>query len=145
MKRQPISEDSIKEIILEKVRFCAAQAINQNVADSLSASTYYDHIIDAIALQLKGWVLAEKLEDHIRTVRLVAEFRYPATWWQMFKEQHFPSWLRDRFPVRYKTERQEKARKVSFKKYATYPHTTLQVPSLGDPVMKAQVSDWDES
>ncbi|AID50536.1 hypothetical protein [Bacillus phage CP-51] len=33
----------------------------------------------------------------------VVSFDVPATWWQHFKESHFPSWALKKFPVKYKT------------------------------------------
>ena len=92
-------------------------------------------------LSLETYVLAEELENHTREVKLEASFSYPATWWQMLKRDHFPTRLLTRFPVSYKTEHQTKKRTVTFKKYATYPQSTVSVKELGQPVYRTYVSE----
>lgn len=32
------------------------------------------------------------------------KYDVPATWWDMFKEQHFPNWLKNKFPPCYSQE-----------------------------------------
>ena len=43
--------------------------------------------------------------------------KYPCNWKQAFKEQHFPTWLKKRYPVKYK----EIAKTVKFTAYNIYP------------------------
>lgn len=35
--------------------------------------------------------------------RYIHEWKYPSSWWQHFKRDHFPKWLLDRYPVQYTT------------------------------------------
>lgn len=35
--------------------------------------------------------------------RYVHEWKYPSSWWQHLKRDHFPKWLLDRYPVQYTT------------------------------------------
>jgi hypothetical protein len=59
-------------------------------------------------------VTVEYLEDYFRehvTVAIKAQiwseeagtYKHPVSWFEMFKQQHFPWWLLKRYPVRYKT------------------------------------------
>ena len=56
---------------------------------------------------------AENLKEETHTVMV----KYPATWWQAFKEQYFPTWLKNRCPIRSKT----KSETVTFIAYNLYP------------------------
>jgi hypothetical protein len=59
---------------------------------------------------------AEKMkeESHIFKVK------YPRGWKEAFKEEHFPAWLKRRYPVRY-IERTEKVRFTAFNLYPKFP------------------------
>lgn len=55
-------------------------------------------------------------------VRILAEeagiYKHPDGWWQAFKEQHFPYWLKEKFPVKFKS--------VTFK--CLYPYWKPSLP-----------------
>lgn len=56
---------------------------------------------ESLILKLTKYCLAK--EDHSQEE--YGEIKYPADWWQHFKERFFPSYLLARFPVEYKTVR----------------------------------------
>jgi hypothetical protein len=78
-------------------------------------------------LKMKSYVLSEDIETKTKTL----EFKYPKTWWQHFKYDHFPQWLLDIFPVQFKTE----TKKCRFTAKAFYPNVKF-TPNLGNPVVK---------
>jgi hypothetical protein len=55
----------------------------------------------------------------------VVTFKYPADWWQAFKERWFSKWLLERYPVNYTHK--------EFRVKATYPDLVVQSHS---PVMR---------
>lgn len=128
------------EVFFEKLKFGSRRYIGPFTADSLKIETLHDSLADQWLVEIQGYMLAEKLEDHTRTVTISHNFSYPATWWDMFKKQYFPAPMLDRFPVRYKTETKTSKRSVTFKKYATYPHAAIAYPKMGTPVMKCYTS-----
>lgn len=56
-------------------------------------------------------------EEHLKTVEDYATFQTPKTWFQHFKNDHFPLWLLRKFPVKYHEEKI----KVVLKVGAVYP------------------------
>lgn len=69
------------------------------VANNLRAQHFWDHTMQSVVLQFRSFLL-KMSERGLDTV----EFEIPATWWQMFKEAHFPRWMKHRFPVVFVTQ-----------------------------------------
>ncbi len=57
--------------------------------------------------------------------RHLPEVRYPADWWQAFKDRWFPAWAKERWPVRY----------VRYDLMALYPEIKLP-QSCGPSVLR---------
>jgi hypothetical protein len=57
-----------------------------------------DILMRGMVYTLSTYVAANVHEDY-QTIQ------YPEGWWEAFKEEHFPSWLKARYPVKYHTER----------------------------------------
>lgn len=91
-----------------------------------------------LAVALKKDILAEKLPPASVTAHKRVEFSrtFPADWWQLWKNQHAPSWFRRRWPVRWTTETEVRDVEVTvdLQKYRTYPEATYALPKLGKPV-----------
>jgi hypothetical protein len=67
--------------------------------------------------------LAHKLHEDKEAVYWSKKF--PATWWQMWKQDKAPKWFVRRYPVEYKTHTYK--RTVTFKRYATYPMANMKI------------------
>ena len=52
-----------------------------------------------------------------------ATVEYPGTWWQAFKEQYFPAWLKNKYPIQYK----RKAETVTCTAYNLYPTLPISI------------------
>ena len=52
---------------------------------------FHDCAVKASIHQLTAKILERELSS----------FRYPATWWDGFKEAYFPAWAKQRFPVKW--------------------------------------------
>ena len=66
---------------------------------------------------------AEKINEEART----ATVEYPGTWWQAFKEQYFPAWLKKKCPIIYK----RKSETVTCTFYNMYPKFPLSIVKKG--------------
>jgi hypothetical protein len=97
-------------------------------------SVTLDKLVFGLELKIAREVVSEK--DHYIGYRVrgyvwsqdagkKVEFKYPADWWQAFKERWFPEWLLKRYPVAY-THRE-------FQVKATYPDLVVQ---NHEPVMR---------
>lgn len=64
-----------------------------------------------IGYKIRGYVWSQDAGKNV-------SFKYPADWWQAFKERWFPGWLLKRYPVVY-THRE-------FQVKATYPELMIQ-------------------
>lgn len=73
-------------------RLVSLARISEEMIDDIEISR--DNYLGEILVRMTRDVWAHKLGE--RTVR------YPADWREAFKDRWFPSWLKHRFPVRYK-------------------------------------------
>lgn len=87
---------------------------------SLTVDRLEDYIHDVLLYSLHTLIPAENLKEETHTVTI----NYPATWWQMCKEQYFSEWLKKRYPIRYNT----KSETVTFTAYNLYPKFPDVVP-----------------
>ena len=90
---------------LERFKLGAFQYIDRKLAESFGGDRRIDISLhghfsyDDIVLR----VIQEVYGEHLGTL----EVKWPATWWQHFKQDVFPAWLLRRFPVRYAVERHD--------------------------------------
>jgi hypothetical protein len=111
-----VVEMNVKTISLERIFHCAMKRVNKHWLAHLKVDAqtrFIGDTVDDLVLTLETEVLAEKKVDE----EYIVTFRTPATWWQMFKAQHFPEWMRLRWPIKWATEK----RTVHFKKHLCYP------------------------
>ena len=76
-----------------------------------------------IRYKLKTMIPAEDVKKQA----VVTTFKYPDGWFEALKEQHFPGWLLDRYPVKYK----EVSKTVIFTAYHVYPKLPMIMPDYG--------------
>ena len=93
---------------LEKLHYAVETRITRDELFSARVETYYDYIAHHLVLKLRGFIWIEPLEI----------VRYPADWWQAFKERWFSAWMKARWPVRYEV----------FDVQARYPTFRYAVP-----------------
>lgn len=68
---------------------------------------------DELEYAMRALVPAENVYEKTDTLRV----EYPSNWKEAFKEEHFPNWLKKRFPVKYKRE----TKTIKFTAYDIYP------------------------
>lgn len=101
----PEVESATLEIIKEKV----VAHIPKDMIASCEVSIEDHPMIGSIAVQLTRKVAGQKLDT--------ISYAIPKSWWQHFKQDHFPKWLRKKFPVQY--------HKRSWDVTAYYEHVAL--------------------
>ena len=102
-----------------------------------TVDVHFDMMIAEMAVaRLETFVLTEHLVGETKDV----EFSYevPATWWDHYKHEHLHWGWVHRHPPRYTTHTQ--TRTVRFDRYATFPHSTIEVPGLGTQVIHEELT-----
>lgn len=95
-------------------------------------SSYKDDITQDMVLRLNAYVWEEKLQDEQVTLTVLM----PATWWDHFKEDYFPCWLEELFPVDYA----QKTSTHQFKTVAKFPDFAYEPPkNLGKYVYETRL------
>ncbi|AGR46842.1 hypothetical protein JL_173 [Bacillus phage JL] len=61
---------------------------------------FMHHAINNLA---SGYVMGIVRRVPAKEFEKVVSFEVPATWWQHFKESHYPKWALKKFPVKYRT------------------------------------------
>jgi len=83
------------KVELERIKIGIKQVVSRSLFD-VSVDIYpslvslFGHEVDVV---VRGFVWGERLPVH--------QVRYPADWWQAFKERWFPDWALKRWPVRW--------------------------------------------
>ena len=114
-----ITEDIVKHtldlLICEKRfelgGFCASRLTVERVPGRLEKELMYS---------LHTLIPAENVKEETHTFNA----EYPLDWKQAFKEQHFPTWLKKWYPVKYK----EIKKVVKFTAYNIYPKFPAMYP-----------------
>lgn len=83
-------------VVLKKFKRIAYTAISSELAKYFSEPCMVDiaeHWLDDIMLRVVQPMWGETLDK--------IEVRYPADWWEAFKERWLPRWAKKRWPIRY--------------------------------------------
>lgn len=100
MNRFDVPKFQLAEVLrTSKASFCATRAIPdrllQRMASQQELVSEYDFHTRCLLISMVSYM--ESIEDE----RVSVHERWPADWFQAFKERWFPRWLLARFPVRY--------------------------------------------
>ena len=110
------SEFKLKELqkfILERTKYVIQKKFSESFLSDIKYSTSIDNEIKGIILRLEKDILSDKVVTEVKT------FNYPDTWWDHFKLDHFPLWLYEKYPAKFKVK------KITFKRTTTYPKLAL--------------------
>lgn len=81
------------EVRLHKMMIALKEELSEHVLDPRVDFDFVSALSSNFIASIKGFVWSTAEE------KVVA--KYPANTWQMFKSNWFPTWLQDRFPVKY--------------------------------------------
>ena len=95
-------EANIETIELEKLKQQMEIHLGNDFARQLRFNLYDSGPYQDIALRIERQMFGEKRVDEFEN-----HFRYPASWWQHFKEECFPKFLLRKFPTVWKTHTQK--------------------------------------
>ena len=112
-KEDTIKSDEIVKHTLDLL-ICEKQFGLDGVAlKNLRVDRIQDYARNTLLYSLHTLLPAENIKEETHTVTV----KYPETWWQMFKEQYFPTWLKEKCPIKYGTN----AETIKFTAYNLYP------------------------
>ena len=104
------------DFLVSEKRFTLGEFASKNLS--------VDRIGDLVRMELlysvRTLIPAENLKEETHTVTVEC----PESWWQAFKEQYFPIWLKAKCPIKYKT----KSETVTFIAYNIYPKFPAIMP-----------------
>lgn len=106
-----------KSVLLERLCVSTSRMVPGHTLATTKLDVIEKSAINALVFQLRAEVMAEKLEERTQMVT----FEVPKSWWQHFKQEHFPKWLLKKFPVKLESY----TRFMTFEHYATYPELPL--------------------
>jgi len=126
--------NNIEEVDLIKLPISATEALDAYtiVKHHLELETFYDAMIEALVYHIKTYILAEEVDNRSKVIRFT--YNFPSNWWQHFRAQVFPRWLLKRFPI--KLTEYTKVKRVTFRKYATYPKANIVFPDKVGTLVK---------
>ncbi len=83
-------------LILEKIRVGLKSHVSPEVLSQMVFDQKYDPIADKVIMELGMYLFSNKI--HTETTKE----EVPMTWWDGFKDAHFPGFLSRRFPSRFR-------------------------------------------
>lgn len=105
-----------EEVILERLEYNIDELIDGELLSSMDVGLNKKFFLEKRArdmvIRLRAYVMAEETNKQI--------IRYPADWWEAFKERWFGKWLKSKIGVKYK--------EIEVKAYATYPKLQIAFP-----------------
>lgn len=111
----------LRQLTLEWKQFAVQQSVSAEMLAKSDLSVRQDYIYNALALQLRMYVLVDQFAHDT----FAADLDVPANWWEHWKEQHGRKWLGPlimrRWPVRYDTRRAL----IDVKRCLSYPEAKL--------------------
>lgn len=83
---------SYETLTLPIVQFAVEQAISRrDLAYHVNAEVFLRDVSDHLVMVLRAELASDKVRDET--------IRYPANWFEAFKQRWFPTWILKRFPV----------------------------------------------
>ena len=114
--------DNVKyeEVLLEKLRVASMTAVNRLMLEDFSVDVMADILTDQLAVRLEKEVLGETLGRQTYTITQY----HPRSWWQMFKDEHMPSWFIRKFPIKLTPHETT----IRWTDIATFPFSSIKCP-----------------
>lgn len=114
----------IKQYILKRLAVRRDFVLGGHALHGLTVEKYTDELVNQIIYSVRTMIPAEDTKEETHTVCV----NYPDGWWNAFKYQYFPTWLVERYPIKYITKKET----VKFTAYNLYPKFPEVYPECGD-------------
>lgn len=111
---------------LDAIKFAAVATLSDSMINA-GADVVVDYLRNVCEVHVWGSMLG--------TTAPTISRKYPLTWWDQFKEQHFPAWLKGKYPIKYRHE--------EIRPCAIYPELTRRVCGES-PKIDFSVISWDD-
>lgn len=86
-------------LTLEKIQVGVRAAMSPSLVREMKHEAYQGAVTDQVVHTVRLYLWANQMHKEVlRTVR------YPATWWDGFKEAHYPNWAKRQWPSRFVQE-----------------------------------------
>lgn len=131
-----ITEDVVKHTL--DLLICEKQfKLGELCASHLTVERVSSWLENELMYSLHTLIPAENMKEETHTFNA----KYPLNWKQAFKEQHFPTWLKKRYPVKYK----EITKTVKFTAYNIYPKFPAMYPERCKDAIQIITMDREET
>lgn len=142
--KEDVFRPGYTEVLLERLKVGLRADIGAHTLDSLAANMVQDPFLDRCALQLRAYVLAERLPPETITQHVPVIWIKPATWRDHWKLAHghrwWVHWWVRRRPARTVELRQTAGVTVNLQRYITYPKANLV--TRGPEWAPVRVATW---
>ena len=108
-------EQKIETVVLERLRFCVSASVSRRFLEDLEVDTGFAYLTDTLVAAVKMAIFGRNIQDTV-----IETFEYPASWWQVFKQQYFPVFLKKKFPIRMISKN------VVMQHYHVCPHLNIE-------------------
>ena len=98
------------------------------VRSELKLERLIEPMLGGMIFRLKTYILAEEIDNRSKVVSLTTTHPVYRSWWDYFKGDMFPDWLKKRFPPKFLYVTKTEKKKVTFRRYATYPKASILFP-----------------
>lgn len=93
--------EDVRKVTAEKIRIHSRYQFPANMVLRGEIFRLPEKLGAEFAWQLETYVLGNKTQETLVSSYVRESVKTPNTWWDMFKVEHFPQWLRERFPAKY--------------------------------------------
>lgn len=98
------------------------------VRNGIEIKTFRDAFLGATVYKIETYILAEEIDCRTKVVSIKTTYPVYQNWWQHFKGEVFPDWLKRHFPPRFNDVVKVGKKRVTFRRYATYPKANILFP-----------------
>lgn len=105
--------DSFETITLQRIRFAMDHRLHGETLRPDHFEQTVHEFAHEVVIRTNFIVFGQQGPDET----ISFEIRYPATWWQHFRQRWFPQWIIRHWPLKFKVESQT----VQLSKYVFYP------------------------
>lgn len=128
----------MQKVFLQKLRLCVSREVRNNELEDircpeLALDIYANHLARTMLVTLTADIAAGKIGDAYKDVThtLTCETVTPASWFDHFKHDLFPGWLKAIFPPRYRRDSrtETKTTRVHYEQCIALPD--LRLPDGG--------------
>lgn len=122
--------EKAREIILKRVKAVANGHITKEAIGEIDDENVkiLNWVTDDLIISLRSTVWCQDVDE--------VRYKHPSGWWQAFKEQYFPAWLKKLSPVKYK--------KVVFDIDAIYPNFNYACPKDQRAIRITVMTDYED-